>query len=607
MKDFTKLLRYIIPYKANAIGNVLLSLLSIIFSVFSLGVVIPFINLITGEDELITTAPPMDFTNSESVFQNLYYLMSKLIVQHGNERVLVIIALGMIVLFFLKNLTRYMAKFVIAPLRNGIIQDIRNQIYEKINKLPLSFYSTRKRGDIISRATSDVQNIEWTIMASLEMMFQHTFTLIIYLGVLFWLQIKLSLIMILILPIAGLVIGKIGKALKRKSITAQEKMGSIMSSYEEGIGGLRIIKAFNAAKKENAKFAHLNKQYTSVMNGVLRRTDLASPLSEFLSIIITAVILWYGGKLVLSGEGGLNGAEFIGYLMIFSQLLPSIKAFASGFYNIQKGTASAQRVWEILEADESIRDIPNPEVKKSFTDAITYNNVSFKYKDDLVLKNVNLTIRKGETIALVGASGAGKSTMADLLPRFFDLENGEIMIDGTNVKNIAIKDVRDLMGIVTQESILFNDTILNNIAFGSDHIDMGAAIAAAKAANAHDFITSTPESYQTVIGDRGNQLSGGQRQRLTIARALYKNPPIMILDEATSSLDTESEKLVQDALNNLMKNRTSLVIAHRLSTIQKANKIVVMEQGEIIEEGNHQELLEKKGTYYKLHKLQNND
>lgn len=530
--------------------------------------------------------------------------MSLIIEAQGAEQMLIMISIAIIVMFFFKNVFRYLAMWILAPLRNGVIRDLRNAIYSKMLILPLSYYSGKKKGDLIARATNDVQDVEWTIMGSLEILFRDTITVIAYMTVLFIISTKLTLVMLIVLPVAGLVIAKIGKTLRRKSLVAQNLNGGMLSLLEETIGGLRIIKAFNAIDYSRKKFFKHNNSYTKVMISVFRRGDLSAPLSEFFGIVVMAIVLWYGGKLILSKDGNMDGPTFIYYVTLFSQVIPAIKSFSSGYYRIQKGTASAQRIWEVIEADEEIVEKSDALAKQSFEDKIEYHNLSFKYEDDAVLKNINLSITKGKTVAIVGASGSGKTTMVNLLPRFYEANEGQLLIDGIDICDMKIKDLRGLMGIVNQESILFNDSIFNNIAFGLDKSSESEVVEAAKVANAHEFIKDLPEGYYTKIGDRGNKLSGGQKQRISIARAVLKNPPIMILDEATSALDTESERLVQDALENLMKNRTSVVIAHRLSTIKNADEIVVVDKGRIAEQGNHQDLIEKDGIYKKLHKLQ---
>jgi len=604
MHNFFKLIRYIKPYKIYAVLNLFFNILTILFAIFSLGMMIPLLKLIIGVEGLTLSAPQFELFNTATYLPNLYYQMSMMIQQHGAEHVLVLISVSIIVMFFFKNVFRYLAMWILAPLRNGVIRDLRNAVYTKFLILPLSYYSTKKKGDLIARATNDVQDVEWTIMGSLEILFRDSITVIAYMTTLFIISTKLTLVMLIVLPVAGVIIGKIGKSLRKKSLVAQNMNGVMLSFFEEAIGGLRIIKAFNAIDYSKNKFEEHNNNYTKVMISVFRRGDLSAPLSEFFGIVVMAVVLWFGGKLILSNDGTMDGPTFIFYVTLFSQVIPSIKSFSSGYYRIQKGTASAQRIWDVIEADEEIIEKEDAIAKSEFESDIEYRNLSFKYEDDIVLNQVNLKIPKGKTIAIVGASGSGKTTLVNLLPRFYEANEGSLLIDGIDILDMKIKDLRALMGIVNQESILFHDTIFNNIAFGMDTATEEEVIAAAKVANAHEFIKDLPEGYHTHIGDRGNKLSGGQKQRISIARAVLKNPPIMILDEATSALDTQSERLVQDALENLMKNRTSVVIAHRLSTIKNADEIVVMDQGKITEQGSHAELIEKKGIYHKLHALQ---
>ncbi len=593
-------------YKGYALMNIIFNLLTIVFSIFSLGMIIPFLKMIFGLQSL--KQAPVELTLSKSgIVDWVYYQMSLAINHYGAAKLLAILAVITAISFLFKNLFRYLAMWSIAPLRNGIIRDLRNMIFRKIVILPLSFFSEQRKGDIISRAASDVQDIEWTIIGTLELLFSHIITIITFIVVLWITSYQLTLMMFILMPVSILVISYLGKLLRRESRVAQKLMGVILSAFEEALSGLRIIKGFNAQEKIYNKFTAQNDMYRKTATTVMRRGDLSSPISEFFGMLVVSIIIWYGGKLVLNSSVDLTGEKFIFFILLFSQMIPSLKALSTGYYRIQKGIASAERIFSFLDEDEVITEIENPVRKTEFEKAIEYKNVYFKYEEEFVLKDINLRINKGEMIALVGSSGAGKSTIADLLPRFYDVSEGEITIDDIDIRKLKISDLRGLMGIVTQEAILFNDTIAANISFGSEGRSKEEIIEAAKAANAHDFISEMPEAYDTVIGDRGSKLSGGQRQRITIARALLQNPPILILDEATSALDTESEKLVQDALQKLMKNRTSLVIAHRLSTIQNADRIVVMEKGEIVEEGTHRQLMDKRGIYFRLSKLQNTE
>jgi subfamily B ATP-binding cassette protein MsbA len=596
-------LKYVKNYPGFVVLNVLFNVLSVFFNLFSLSMIVPFLRLLFDKTSLVHQAPPFEFT-TDSVVQNFNYIISKIIIQQGEINALMFISLMVVILFFLKNLSRYLAMFFLAPLRNGVIRDIRNDIYHRILILPLSYFNEKRKGDIMSRITNDVMNIEWSIMQSLEMMFREPLTIVVFLISLVIISPTLTVFVAVLLPVTGILIAQVGKSLRRTSAKSQVKLGVILSIIEETISGLRIIKGFNAIEITDNKFKDQNNQLTKIMIRLFRKRDLASPMSEFLSTLVLVVILWFGGQLVLSENASLEPTVFIFYVVIFSQLIVPAKAFTEAYYNIQKGVASAERIQEIIDADEVITEKPDAIAKTDFIESIHYRDISFSYEQEFVLKNINLNIEKGKMIAIVGASGSGKSTLVDLLPRFYDCTKGEILIDGIPVKDLRIDHLRGLMGIVTQETILFNDTVFNNIAFGMEIANGDDVIAAAKIANAHEFIENMPQGYQTNIGDRGAKLSGGQRQRISIARAVLKNPPIMILDEATSALDTESERLVQDALFKLMKNRTSVVIAHRLSTIQNANEIIVLDKGEIVERGTHSELFDKKGVYRKLCDMQ---
>jgi subfamily B ATP-binding cassette protein MsbA len=517
---------------------------------------------------------------------------------------LIYIGITIIVLYFLRNLFRYLALYFLSFVRNGVVKDLRNDLYLKILILPISYFNEKRKGDIIARMTNDVQEVEWSIMSSLEMAFRDPITIIAYLITLLIISPSLTLFVLILLPVAGYIIGWIGKSLRRTSDKSQLKMGILLSVIEETISGLRIIKAFNAIDFTDNRFKAFNNDYNKLMIKLYQKRDLASPLSEFLSACVVTFVLWYGGKLVFTPGNNLDAAAFLVYLGIFSQIMPPAKAITQAYYNIQKGAASVDRIEYVLSEPEVIEEKPDAVEKKEFHTAIEYRNVTFAYSVEPVLKNINLTIPKGKTIAVVGPSGGGKSTLVDLLPRFYDCPQGGIYIDGIDIRDIIIHNVRGLMGIVSQETILFNDSVFNNIAFGLENISLEQVMHAAKVANAHEFIERMPEGYHTNIGDRGVKLSGGQRQRISIARAVLRNPPILILDEATSALDTESERLVQQALENLMRNRTSIVIAHRLSTIQFADEIIVLQAGELVERGSHNDLLEKNGVYRRLYDLQ---
>jgi subfamily B ATP-binding cassette protein MsbA len=489
-------------------------------------------------------------------------------------------------------------------LRNGVVKDLRNAIYLKALILPLSYFNEQRKGDIIQRITGDVQEVEWSILQMIEIIFRQPVTLLAYLIFLFILSPQLTVFVLIVLPISGFLIGRIGRSLRRTSDKVQTKMGSLVSLIEETISGLRIIKAFNAIEFSYNNFAKTNAEYAKVATRMIRKRDLASPLSEFLGIMVTAIILWYGGRLILSDDHSLDATLFLVYLGVFSQLLPPAKDISQAAAYIQKGASSLERIDHILEAEEVIVEKANPIHISDLEHSIEYRNVAFSYNTEPVLKNINLVIPKGRTVALVGPSGGGKSTMVDLLPRFYDITGGQLLIDGNDVREIAISDVRGLMGIVNQETILFNGSVYDNISFGMKDVTLEKVISAAKVANAHEFIERLDKGYDTNIGDRGLKLSGGQRQRISIARAVLKNPPVLILDEATSALDTESERLVQDALVKLMENRTSVVIAHRLSTIQHADEIIVLNAGQIVQRGNHHELIAVEGIYKKLCEMQ---
>tara|TARA_B100001109_G_scaffold255713_1_gene260285 strand:- start:4325 stop:6145 length:1821 start_codon:yes stop_codon:yes gene_type:complete len=603
MKSLLKIVKYIVPYKTLAFLSVFSNILHVVFNLLSILAFIPFLQVLISEPIAISE-PPVFELSSDYVEQLYLYKMSPYIAEHGKEGALLFCCIIVGILFFLKNLFRYLAKFFLASIRSGVVRDIRSNVYQKILALPLSFYSEEKKGDIISRITGDVQEIEWSIMNSLEMVFRDPIAIVLSLVFMITMNAELTLFAFILLPISGLIIGQIGKSLKRTSAKLQVRMGELLSNVEETLTGLRIIKAFNAEEASNQKFQGINEIYRNTMLRMFRKRDLASPLSEFLGALVMVILVWYGGKMAIDPEVDFSGPEFLAYIGLFFQLLSPAKSLSTAYYNIQKGAASTERIDKVLEAENKIQDKVNASSVADFKHAITYENLSFAYKDAKVLKNINLEIPKGKTVALVGQSGGGKSTMVDLLPRFYDPIEGGIFIDGKDVRDYKIKDLRALMGIVSQRSILFNDTIFNNIALGIENPSREAVIEAAKIANAHEFIEKLPEGYDTNIGDGGGKLSGGQQQRISIARAVLKNPPIMILDEATSALDTESEKLVQDALYKLMENRTSIVIAHRLSTIQHADEIIVMQDGEIVERGNHDNLIAQAGVYKKLTDLQ---
>jgi subfamily B ATP-binding cassette protein MsbA len=611
MKNLFGVLKYVKGYWNYAILNIVFNILSVIFSVFSIIMLFPFLQILFSDNndklnEVIAKGEPAFKLSTDGVINKVNYILAKGVSDHGKMEVLVWICGFIIGTILLKNLSRYLAMFFLSPIRTGAIRDMRNKVFGKTLELPLSYYSEERKGDIMSRMTADMQEIEWSIMQSLEMIFREPLNILLFLVMMVAMSPKLTLIAFITLPLTALLIVWIGKSLKRSATEGKEKMGVLLSIMEETLGGLRIIKGFNAENQVAGKFSNENDQYSNLTNRVNRKVDLASPLSEFLGITVFVVILYFGGAMVLN-EKSMEGAVFITYLAMFSQLITPAKSFTSAYYNVQKGLASAERVNKILGAEVMIRDGENATTIANFEKEVEYKNVSFAYvRGDMgwALKNINLKIQKGKTIALVGQSGSGKTTMADMLPRFYDSTEGTISIDGLPIKDIKLKELRKLMGIVTQESILFNDSVFNNIAFGMESASEADVIAAAKVANAHEFIMQMPQGYHTNIGDRGGKMSGGQRQRLSIARAVLKNPPILILDEATSALDTESERLVQDALNKLMQNRTSVIIAHRLSTIQHADEIIVLQKGEMVERGTHNQLLQQNGAYKRLYDLQ---
>ncbi len=603
MKSISKLYSYIKPYTSRALSSILLSLLGTVFSLFSFTMAMPFLGILFKTQPLIESSLPWEL-NTKVMLHNFNYFLSTIITSKGEQAALITVSILIIFFVFFKSAFYYLSRYTITPLRTGVVKDFRNNLNSKILNLQLAYFSEERKGDIISRMTNDVQVIESTIIQSISNAIKAPITILVYLGMLFAMSPILTAFVLVLIPLTGIIIGRIGSSLKRKSAKGQIHMGVLLSYIDETLFGLKIIKAFNTENKIHKRFIDENKLYTKIMNKIWRKKDLAGPLSEFLGTIVIVIVMWYGGKLVLSNQSELSPQAFMTYLIIFSQIIQPAKLLSTVYYNVQKGMASLDRIEDILNAETTINEIENPKSLSNFKESITYNNVSFKYNKDYVLKNINLTISKGKTIALVGQSGGGKSTLVDLLPRFYDITEGDIKIDGIEIKNLKLNDLRRLMGIVNQESILFNDTIYNNIAFGAENVTEEEVFEAAKVANAHEFISKTPEGYETNIGDRGNKLSGGQKQRISIARAVLKNPPILILDEATSALDTESERLVQDAIEKLMKDRTSIVIAHRLSTVKDADEICVLQNGEIIERGKHHELIEQKGIYKKLHDLQ---
>ncbi len=605
MKDFLKVLRrYLPPYKKILFLNLFYNILAAVFAVFSVVMMIPILEILLMQDSKVYELVTFDYT-IDSVKNNLYYYINYLKTEHGPG--LALLFVGLFVLFgtLLKVIFTYFASYTSVGIRNGVVKDIRKQIYDKIIILPLGFFSNERKGDIIARSTGDVQEVENSVMSSLDMFLKNPVLIIVFLSTMLIMSYQLTLFVFVVLPVAGTIIGRVGKSLKKTSKEGQNKMGHILGVIEETLSGLRIIKAFNAETRIGNRFEGEVEEYRQIQNRLMRRRDMASPLSEFLGTIVIIIVVWFGGVLILNDSSGLAPAAFLMYLGVFYQILAPAKSFSSTMFNIQKGMAAMDRIDKILNADISIKEATDAKSLKDFSGTIEYRNVTFGYNDQTeVLKDVSLTVAKGKTIALVGQSGGGKTTFVDLLPRFYDVNRGGIFIDGVDIRELKLFDLRELMGNVNQEAILFNDTIYNNIAFGVENASSEEIVEAAKIANAHDFIVASEDGYNTIIGDRGGKLSGGQRQRLSIARAVLKNPSILILDEATSALDTESERLVQDALERLMENRTSLVIAHRLSTIRKADMICVFHEGRIVETGTHDELVAIDGIYNKLHSLQ---
>jgi len=603
MKRFLSIVGYIKPYWFCAVLNILFNVLSAFFALFSFVMAIPFLRILFNTQEMVTNAVPFAM-NLEALQHNFNFFLSRIIMDKGAASALLLVSGLVVIMAMLKTGFKFLANYYITPVRVGVVRDIRNKVYKKILRLPMSYFSESRKGDVMSRVGMDVNEIELSVMSSLEMVFRDPITIIIFLIYMFVINYQLTLFAVVLLPVSGLFIGRIGKNLRKSSMKLQTQQGTLLSILEETLSGMRIVKAFNGERKITGKFAETNDAYTDTITRVYRRRFLASPLSEFLGTIIMMVLMYIGGMIVLNQSGSLSSEAFIAYLIIFSQIITPAKAFSTGYYNIQKGMAAFERVEQILFTEVRIKDRENAVPVSTFESAIEYRDVSFSYDTEPVLKNINLTIEKGKTIAIVGKSGSGKSTLVDLLPRFIDPDSGTILINGQSIQAYKIADLRQLMGIVSQQSILFNDTFFNNIAFGLDEVKEEDVITAAKIANAHDFIMETSHGYQTNVGDAGSKMSGGQRQRISIARALLKNPPILILDEATSSLDTESEKYVQEAIENLMKNRTSIVIAHRLSTVKHSDEICVLEQGRVVERGNHKGLLEHEGLYAKYHMLQ---
>ena len=590
--------------------NMVFNVLSTILSLFSFATIIPVLQLLFGLSSIDATYLDMSQASGlqemvEVGKNNIYYFLECQIAERGGSYVLLLLGGCLVVLTGLKCLTAWLANYYMVPIRTGVLRDLRESLYKKVVSLPIGFFTEEKKGDVMSRMTNDVNEVEASIMSTLDMLFKDPVMILVYLVTLFCISWQLTLFVLLLLPVAGLLIGRIGRSLKKASNKGQEQNAEILTQIEETLGGLRVVKAFNAEGKLVSRFQGLINATRATFNRINRRYYLAHPVSEFLGTILIAVLLWFGGVLILDDNASIDAATFIYYLVIFYSIIGPAKDLSKASYSIRKGMASLERIDKILNTENNIREISNSNKLDDFQDVIRYEDVSFGYRSDrMVLRGINLAIRKGQTVALVGQSGSGKTTMADLLPRFYDPVGGRITIDGVDIRDVKTFDLRALMGNVNQEAILFNDTFYNNITFGVESATMEEVRQAARIANADDFIMATPDQYQTTIGDRGSRLSGGQRQRISIARAILKNPPILILDEATSALDTESEKLVQEALENLMKDRTTLVVAHRLSTIRNADLICVLHEGEIVEQGTHDELMQLNGYYRRLIEMQ---
>lgn len=608
-KVFSIFKRFIPPYKKYVVWNLIFNFFSTIFSLFSFAAIIPVLQILFGINKVEVAYTNWSWSDSyadivAAAKNNLSCYFHQIVTNTDISLTLFLLGLFLIVMTALKTGTAYMGVRMTIPLRTGVVRDLRNQLYRKIVSLPIGYFTEEKKGDVMSRMTSDVTEVEVSILSAVEMIFKNPLMILIYLCVMFFMSWELTIFVLFLLPISGWLIGIVGKNLKRSSTEAQAQQGELLSQLDETIGGLRVVKAFNAEKKLQARFAGLNERIRRTFNGLHYRYNLAFPLSEFVGTVVIATLLWFGGVVIVGDHSSIDAAEFIYFLIIFYSIINPAKDLSRATYGIRKGMASLERIDKILDADNNI-----PEPKKAvevsgFHDKIEINGLSFRYQTEWVLQDINLVVPKGKTVALVGQSGSGKTTLIDLVPRFYDLKKGEILLDGVNVKNIKSTDIRKLIGNVNQEAILFNDTFFNNIAFGVENATLEQVIEAAKIANAHEFIVATENGYETSIGDRGSKLSGGQRQRISIARAILKNPPILILDEATSALDTASEKMVQKALEHLMKNRTTLVVAHRLSTIKKADEICVLHEGRIVERGKHDELISLNGYYKRLVDMQ---
>lgn len=606
MKGFFKILRrFVPPYKKQLVLNIIFNILAALLTLFSFALIIPILEMLFGiNTETYSYTPWGSASIDKVVINNFYYYVQTIIASSGKSVALACIAAALVVMTGLKTGAAYMAAFFMISLRTGVVRDLRAMIYNKMVSLPIGFFSSERKGDVMARMSGDVTEVENSVMMSLDMMFKNPIMIVVCLAMMLFVSWQLTLFVFILLPIAGLIMGSVGKYLKRASLEQQNQLGTIMSNIEETISGLRIIKAFNAEEKVKNRFASENEKYRNISRRMNRRYELAHPMSEFLGTATIAIVLWFGGTLILGGTSAITAPKFIYYMVIFYSIINPAKDFSKASYNIQRGLASMQRIDKIMNAENPITDPTEPVALTSFSKGISYQNVRFRYEDAWVIDDVSIDIPCGKTVALVGQSGSGKTTIADLLPRFYDVNEGSITIDGVDIRNYRVADLRGLMGNVNQEAILFNDSFFNNIAFGVENATQEEVEQAARIANAYDFIMATEQGFDTNIGDRGCKLSGGQRQRISIARAILKNPPILILDEATSALDTESEHMVQEALDKLMHGRTTLVIAHRLSTIKNADLIVVMHEGKVVEQGRHDELIALGGTYKHLVDMQ---
>lgn len=610
MNIFSLIRRFIPPYRWQVAANLFFNIFSTLLSLFSFATIIPVLQILFGLSDVDVIYIALSQANSmqeilDVLKNNLYYFLQSQIDAKGSQYVLLLLGACLVLLTGLKCLTAWLANFFMVPIRTGVLRDLRSQLFKKVVSLPIGFFTEERKGDVMSRMTNDVNEVEASIMSTLDMLFKDPIMILVYLVTLLAISWQLTLFVLVLLPIAGFLIGRIGRSLKRASSKGQEQNAEILTQIDETLGGLRVVKAFNAEQKLIDRFLLLINATRATFNRINRRYYLAHPVSEFLGTALIAILLWFGGILILGNNSSIDAATFIYYLVIFYSIINPAKDLSKATYGIRRGMASLERIDKILNTESNIKEIAHPQQLTDFQSVISFENVSFSYQEGRpVLRNINLDIRKGQTIALVGQSGSGKTTMADLIPRFYDPNEGCITIDGVDIRNLKTFDLRALMGNVNQEAILFNDTFYNNITFGVASATMEEVRHAARIANADDFIMATPDQYQTTIGDRGSRLSGGQRQRISIARAILKNPPILILDEATSALDTESEKLVQEALENLMKDRTTIVVAHRLSTIRNADLICVMNEGQIVERGTHDELLAIDGYYKRLIEMQ---